>query len=52
MGTNRCKSTTTGYATSVIAASAEAAIERTVPAAKHQTNDLGILIQIYNQRPF
>ena len=45
-------STTTGYATSVIAASAEAAIERTVPASETPDKRPGILIQIYNKDRF
>ena len=44
--------TTTGYATSVIAASAEAAIERTVPASETPDKRPGILIQIYNKDRF
>ncbi len=43
---------TTGFATSVIAASAEAAIERTVPAAETPDKRPGILIQIYNRDRF
>ncbi len=45
-------SVTTGYATSVIAASAEAAIERKVPAAQTPDKRPGILIQIYNKDRF
>ena len=45
-------STTTGYATSVIAASAEAAIERTVPASETPDKRPGILVQIYNKDRF
>jgi formylmethanofuran--tetrahydromethanopterin N-formyltransferase len=45
-------SITTGYATSVIAASAEAAIERTVPASETPDKRPGILIQIYNKDRF
>jgi len=45
-------SITTGYATSVIAASAEAAIERTVPADQTPDKRPGILIQIYNKDRF
>ena len=45
-------STTTGYATSVIAASAEAAIERIVPASETPDKRPGILIQIYNKDRF
>lgn len=45
-------SVTTGYATSVIAASAEAAIERTVPASETPDKRPGILIQIYNKDRF
>ncbi len=43
---------TTGYATSVIAASAEAAVERTVPASETPDKRPGILIQIYNKDRF
>jgi formylmethanofuran--tetrahydromethanopterin N-formyltransferase len=45
-------SITTGYATSVIAASAEAAVERTVPASETPDKRPGILIQIYNKDRF
>lgn len=45
-------SVTTGFATSVIAASAEAAIERTVPADQTPDKRPGILIQIYNKDRF
>lgn len=45
-------SITTGYATSVIAASAEAAIERTVPASETPDKRPGVLIQIYNRDRF
>jgi formylmethanofuran--tetrahydromethanopterin N-formyltransferase len=45
-------SLTTGFATSVIAASAEAAIERTVPADQTPDKRPGILIQIYNRDRF
>ena len=45
-------SVTTGFATSVIAASAEAAIERTVPASETPDKRPGILIQIYNKDRF
>jgi formylmethanofuran--tetrahydromethanopterin N-formyltransferase len=45
-------SVTTGYATSVIAASAEASIERTVPASETPDKRPGILIQIYNKDRF
>lgn len=45
-------SVTTGFATSVIAASAEAAIERTVPANETPDKRPGILIQIYNKDRF
>src|SRR5512147_1765220 len=41
-------SLTTGFATSVIAASAEAAIERPVAASETPDKRPGILIQIYN----
>ena len=43
---------TTGFATSVIAASAEAAIERPVPADQTPDKRPGILIQIYNRDRF
>ena len=42
-------SLTTGFATSVIAASAEAAIERAVPADQTPDKRPGVLIQIYNR---
>jgi len=42
----------TGFATSVIMAPAEAAIERSVPAAKTPDNRSGMLIQIYNRDRF
>ncbi len=45
-------SVTTGFATSVIAASAEAAVERTVPADQTPDKRPGILIQIYNKDRF
>jgi formylmethanofuran--tetrahydromethanopterin N-formyltransferase len=45
-------SLTTGFATSVIAASAEAAIERPVPADQTPDKRPGILIQIYNRDRF
>jgi formylmethanofuran--tetrahydromethanopterin N-formyltransferase len=45
-------SITTGFATSVIAASAEAAIERPVPADQTPDKRPGILIQIYNRDRF
>ncbi|MDR0373664.1 MAG: formylmethanofuran--tetrahydromethanopterin N-formyltransferase [Nitrososphaerota archaeon] len=45
-------SITTGYATSVIAASAEAAVERIVPASETPDKRPGILIQIYNKDRF
>ena len=45
-------SLTTGFATSVIEASAEAAIERTVPADQTPDKRPGILIQIYNRDRF
>ena len=45
-------SITTGFATSVIAASAEAAVERTVPASETPDKRPGILIQIYNKDRF
>ncbi len=43
---------TTGYATSVIAASAEAAVERNVPADQTPDKRPGVLIQIYNKDRF
>jgi formylmethanofuran--tetrahydromethanopterin N-formyltransferase len=43
---------TTGFATSVIMAPAEAAIERTVGAAETPDNRPGILVQIYNRDRF
>ena len=43
---------TTGFATSVIAASAEASIERFVPATQTPDKRPGILIQIYNRDRF
>jgi formylmethanofuran--tetrahydromethanopterin N-formyltransferase len=43
---------TTGFATSVIMAPAEAAIERTVAAAETPDNRPGILVQIYNRDRF
>ena len=43
---------TTGFATSVIAASAEAAIERPVPADQTPDKRPGVLIQIYNRDRF
>jgi formylmethanofuran--tetrahydromethanopterin N-formyltransferase len=43
---------TTGFATSVIMAPAEAAAERPVPAAQTPDNRPGILIQIYNKDRF
>lgn len=43
---------TTGFATSVIAASAEAAVERMVPADQTPDKRPGILIQIYNRDRF
>jgi formylmethanofuran--tetrahydromethanopterin N-formyltransferase len=43
---------TTGFATSVIAASAEAAVERAVPADQTPDKRPGILIQIYNRDRF
>jgi formylmethanofuran--tetrahydromethanopterin N-formyltransferase len=43
---------TTGFATSVIAASAEAAVERPVPADQTPDKRPGILIQIYNRDRF
>jgi formylmethanofuran--tetrahydromethanopterin N-formyltransferase len=45
-------SLTTGFATSVIAASAEAAIERAVPADQTPDKRPGLLIQIYNRDRF
>jgi formylmethanofuran--tetrahydromethanopterin N-formyltransferase len=45
-------SLTTGFATSVIEASAEAAIERPVPADQTPDKRPGILIQIYNRDRF
>lgn len=45
-------SITTGYATSVIAASAEASVERLVPASETPDKRPGILIQIYNKDRF
>src|SRR5690554_1316672 len=42
-------SVATGFATSVIMAPAEAAIERPVPADKTPDNRPGMLIQIYNR---
>jgi formylmethanofuran--tetrahydromethanopterin N-formyltransferase len=45
-------SITTGFATSVIAASAEAAVERTVLASETPDKRPGILIQIYNKDRF
>jgi formylmethanofuran--tetrahydromethanopterin N-formyltransferase len=45
-------SLTTGFATSVIAASAEAAIERSVPADQTPDKRPGVLIQIYNRDRF
>jgi formylmethanofuran--tetrahydromethanopterin N-formyltransferase len=45
-------SITTGFATSVIAASAEAAVECTVPASETPDKRPGILIQIYNKDRF
>ncbi|MCW4006887.1 MAG: formylmethanofuran--tetrahydromethanopterin N-formyltransferase [Candidatus Bathyarchaeota archaeon] len=45
-------SLTTGFATSVIEATAEAAIERTVPADQTPDKRPGILIQIYNRDRF
>jgi len=45
-------SLTTGFATSVIAASAEASIERAVPADQTPDNRPGVLIQIYNRDRF
>ena len=43
---------TTGFATSVIAASAEASIERFVPATQTPDKRPGVLIQIYNRDRF
>lgn len=43
---------TTGFATSVIMAPAEAAIERSVPADQTPDNRPGMLIQIYNRDRF
>jgi len=43
---------TTGFATSVIMAPAEAAIERSVPAAETPDNRPGVLVQIYNRDRF
>jgi formylmethanofuran--tetrahydromethanopterin N-formyltransferase len=45
-------SITTGFATSVIAASAEASIERAVPADQTPDKRPGVLIQIYNRDRF
>ena len=45
-------SLTTGFATSVIEATAEAAIERTVPADQTPDKRPGVLIQIYNRDRF
>ncbi len=45
-------SLTTGFATSVIAASAEASIERSVPADQTPDKRPGVLIQIYNRDRF
>jgi formylmethanofuran--tetrahydromethanopterin N-formyltransferase len=45
-------SVTTGFATSVIEATAEAAIERAVPADQTPDKRPGILIQIYNRDRF
>ncbi len=45
-------SVTTGFATSVIAASAEASIERPVPADQTPDKRSGVLIQIYNRDRF
>jgi formylmethanofuran--tetrahydromethanopterin N-formyltransferase len=45
-------SITTGFATSVIAASAEAAVERPVPADQTPDKRPGLLIQIYNRDRF
>jgi formylmethanofuran--tetrahydromethanopterin N-formyltransferase len=45
-------SLTTGFATSVIEATAEAAVERTVPADQTPDKRPGVLIQIYNRDRF
>jgi formylmethanofuran--tetrahydromethanopterin N-formyltransferase len=45
-------SVTTGFATSVIAASAEAAVERIVPPSETPDKRPGVLIQIYNKDRF
>jgi formylmethanofuran--tetrahydromethanopterin N-formyltransferase len=45
-------SVTTGFATSVIAASAEAAVERPVPSSETPDKRPGIFIQIYNKDRF
>jgi len=45
-------SLTTGFATSVIEATAEAAIERLVPASETPDKRPGVLIQIYNRDRF
>jgi formylmethanofuran--tetrahydromethanopterin N-formyltransferase len=45
-------SVTTGFATSVIMAPAEAAIERPVPATQTPDNRPGVLVQIYNRDRF
>ncbi len=45
-------SVTTGFATSVIMAPAEAAIERPVPAAETPDKRPGVLVQIYNRDRF
>ncbi len=45
-------SLTTGFATSVIAASAEASIERAVPADQTPDKRPGVLVQIYNRDRF
>jgi formylmethanofuran--tetrahydromethanopterin N-formyltransferase len=45
-------SVATGFATSVIMAPAEAAIERLVPADQTPDNRLGVFIQIYNRDRF
>ncbi|MCW4046546.1 MAG: formylmethanofuran--tetrahydromethanopterin N-formyltransferase [Candidatus Bathyarchaeota archaeon] len=45
-------SVTTGFATSVIMAPAEAAVERPVPAAETPDNRPGVLVQIYNRDRF
>ncbi len=45
-------SLTTGFATSVIEATAEAAIERAVPADQTPDKRPGVLIQIYNRDRF